>query len=113
MYYLVCIWPFCLIASRSLAGNRTEVNRYLGTTGSHATIMTQSHTHYIYISDNPGTNTDITTWIDTSPHSVEIIPNLTYRPISDWLGVVNYRARSTRGRQGRIPVPECPFYISR
>ena len=60
-----------------------------------------SHDHnpstHTYISDNPGMNTDITR-IDTSRHSGEIISNPTYRPISDWLGVVYYRPRFTRGR---------------
>ena len=37
---------------------------------------------YIYNSDNPGTNTDIT-GVDTSPHGVEI--PTPHRPVSHWL----------------------------
>ena len=43
MHYLV--WPFCLIAGRSLAGDRTEINRHLGTIGAHPTITIHPHIH--------------------------------------------------------------------
>ena len=55
-------------------------------------------------------NTGIT-GIDTYPNSTEIIPNPTYRPISDWLGVAYYRARSTRGQYDPIPGSEVILYL--
>ena len=50
------VWPFGLIAGRSLAEDRTYSNRHLGTIGSIPKIIIHSH---IYNSDNPATNTDI------------------------------------------------------
>ena len=67
---------------------------------------------FTYNSDNPGTNTDISR-IDTSPHSVDIIPNPTDRPISEWLRVVYYRASSTRGRSVPIPGSEVILYLQK
>ena len=98
---------FCLIAGRSLAGDRTNNNRHLGTIGSIPRVTIHPH---IYNSDNPGTNTDIAPGL-IPPRTVWISPTPpTGRSLTGW---GSYIIEPAPPGDDRVPSPvQGSFHIS-